>query len=303
VAQDYTVTALLTSLKRKGMLASNDETLNTTDFLALANDELQSYVVPIVMRVREEHFVYTADITLVSGTSAYPFPYRSIGGRARQIFWKQSDTDYIPMDRIEPDNENQSGFTTGGGTPTGYKLEGNNIVFIPSPTATGTIRVKYFIRPGFLVQTSAVGTITAFNTVAKTVTISSSPSTFTSSVLYDLVSAVPGFSSLAIDQVASKSSNVYTFTSALPGGLAIGDYLCLAGESPVPQIPVELHPLLSQRTTMKVLEALGDPRAAVTKSMADEMERNTLTLLTPRVEGATRVIINYNAPGWGRRHG
>ena len=82
--------------------------------------------------------------------------------------------------------------------------------------------------------------------------------------------------------------------------MTAGDYVCAEGESPVVQLPVELHPLLVQRVVMKVLEANGGKQFDRAKAVCDEMLKDVHSMLAPRSEGSPRYLINYNGPGFGR---
>ena len=46
--------------------------------------------------------------------------------------------------------------------------------------------------------------------------------------------------------------------SDIPDRLKVGDWVCEYGTSPYPNVPMELHPVLAQRATIAILEALGD---------------------------------------------
>ncbi len=176
------------------------------------------------------------------------------------------------------------------------------MTLVPTPS-TGTLRLFYFGRPNSLVATSAVATISSIDVTRLIVTTTATiPSTMTSGVSVDFVDATPGFRSLAIDQATTGTvaGTTVTLSTALPASVLAGDYVCLAGESPVPQIPVELHPLLAQRVVVKALEALAPDKMVAAKAICDEMRKSALTLLTPRAEGSARVIVNRYAPGFGR---
>lgn len=299
MAQDFTTTALLSSLKRRGMLPSNSDTLSTADFLAIATEELQTYIFKVLLAVREEYAVATYDLTLTSGTAAYKIPSRAVGGKLRHVNKYDSSSGALtPLARLEPE---RIGSASATGNVACYYLQGDDIVLVPTPSSAETVRLTYFRRPSALVATSAVGTSSAVG--ASTMTISSTPATFTTSVTYDIVRAKPPFSILAQDlAVSSVNANIVTFSSPISSyGVSVGDYVCLAGESPVAQVPVELHPLLSQRTVYKCLEAIGDEKAQVAEAAADKMRQDALTLLTPRVEGSARPIINWHGPGFRRR--
>jgi hypothetical protein len=199
------------------------------------------------------------------------------------------------MTRIEP--ERMQGEVPGFGQPNSYYIQGNNVVLTTAPSS-GTLRVTYYRRPNRVVATTAVGEITAI--AGNTITISAAPSTFTTSVTYDFVKGKPGFDTLGEDYAASSAGVSMVFSSDVPASLAVGDYVCLSQESPIAQIPVELQPLLSERTTATVLHALGDPKADAAYRVASDMEKRILKLISPRTEGSSRVVVNKYGVGQGR---
>lgn len=301
MAQDFTTTGLLASLKRRGMLPSTTETLSTTDFLAIATEELQTYVLKVLLAVREEYAVATYDLAITSGTSTYVLPSRAVGGKLRNACLLDSNgLVSSPLNRLEPERVIQN---SSSGDVAGYYLQGDDIIFVPTPAASATVRLTYFRRPSALIATTGAGVVTSINTGTKVVTASGGyPATFLTTATFDLVRAQPPFKVMGQDlAITNATGTTLTFTATLPTGLAVGDYVCLAGESPVPQIPVELHPLLSQRVVYKCLEALGDDKSVLAEQAADKMRMDLLTFLTPRVEGASRPIVNYNGPGFRRR--
>ena len=178
------------------------------------------------------------------------------------------------------------------------------MVLVPSPSQSGTLRLEYHRRPSALVTTSAVATISSINGARTVITTTATiPSTIVSGISVDVVDNTPGFKTLVMDATttATTSGTTITLTAALPSSVAAGDYVCLAGESPVPQIPVELHPLLAQRTKAAALEALGDPKAVQAMQVCDRMRQSAMVQLSPRSKGSPRYLINRNAPGLGRR--
>lgn len=286
------------------MIPSTDEALDDEDFLAFADEELQTTIVQLLLSVREEFLVAKEphDVSITASTSDYALPTRAIGGKLRQVLISTNGDDFAPLGRVDPEND----WTVGSGThAVGYRFNGNYVTLVPTPASTsGTLRLSYFMRPSRLVGTSAVGLISAINTSTGVVTCNI-PSTFTTSERFDLVKGKSGFECLAIDLTASAVGGAsITFSAAdLPSGLAVGDYVCLAGESPIPQVPVELHPLLSQRVVCRVLEALGDPKLAVAEATSARLMNTARSLLSPRDQGARRVIVNPYGPGMGSRYG
>lgn len=297
--EDFTTTSLLASLKRRGMLPSSADTLSTSDFLALATEEMRAYCLPLLVSVDEEYGVATYDVSVTSGTASYLIPPRASGDAARVVEFAQSGGTFHPLSRCSPVDAGEYG--TSGGVQAFYFAD-DYVTLVPSPSAAGTLRIKYIRRPNALVATSAVAAVAAINTSTRTITLASSvPANFTTTVQYDFIRSKPGFPTLAIDMAASSVSALsMTFTTALPSDLAVGDYVSLAGESAVPQLPVEMHPLLAQRTKFACLEALGDPKASAALATCERMKKEILPLLTPRAKGNSRPIVNRFGPGWGR---
>lgn len=289
----YTSTELLASLKRRGLIPSSASTFAATDFYKIVDEETQTYIVPLLMETREEYLVATEDVTVTAGTESYYIPERAIANKLRDVTF-----DGRSMIRLEP--ENLDSVSTDISGPGGFYLQGNAIV-LPN-TASGTMTVSYYQRPNRVVATSSVGEITAINTGTGAVTIGTPPSAFTTSITYDFVKGKPGFDTLAKDLTATAVGvSSVTFTPAnLPTGLAVGDFVCIAKETPIAQVPVELHPLLSERVAATVLHALGDAKAEAHYRVAADMEKRILKMLQPRTEGANRYIVNKHGVGWGR---
>jgi hypothetical protein len=295
VANAFTSTELLASLKRRGLIPSSVSTFLAADFFKVVDDETQTYIVPLLAEVREEYLVTYKDITVVSGTTEYDIPERAVAGKIRDVTLSDGNGGYTSLARIEPENVTGAASSVTGAAIS-YYLRGNKIVLIGTGT-TGTLRVTFYQRPNRVVATTAVGEITAINTGTKVVTISV-PTTFTTGVTYDFVKGRAGFDTLGQDLVATAvGASTVTMDATLPTDLVVGDFLCLAQETPIAQIPVDLHPLLAQRVAATVLHALGDPKAENAYGVADKMEKRILKLLTPRTEGSSRYVINRYGVG------
>lgn len=290
----YTTTELIASIKSRGLIPSSQSTYQSADFLRLATEELQSHIVKLVQSAREEYFITEQDIDIVAGKASYPIPKRAIGGALRDVQWVQGES-VQSLDRIELDDLSpyrNSGLSEYRGS--GFSLKNNSVVIVPTPKSSqGKLRLVYAIRPSRLVEASACGLIESINSSSNQVTVTSLPITFATTKPVDIVKAEPGFECLSFEQTLVGISGTTLEFSALPDELAVGDYVCLAGESPVPQIPVELHPLLSQRVLVKVLEGLGDRQGLeAARAELKELQATCLSLITPRVHGEPKRAIN-----------
>jgi hypothetical protein len=303
LSQDFSTTALLASIKRRGMLNSNSDALDDSDYLAVATEELQSYVQPWLLSLREEYGVADYDVSTVAGTAAYRLPPRAAGDSLRNALIL-ANADYVPLRRMEPEavHYEYPNLNSSAGVPVGYYFKDQDLVLVPTPSAAGSLRLQYHKRPAKLVATSAAAVVQSINGDRTTITTTATiPSTITaSSISVDVVDATPGFKTLAMDYTTTTGTTGTTIvlTAALPSSVGAGDYVTLAGEAPVAQIPVEVHTLLAQRTKTACLEALGDPKWQAADAVCERMKRELLPVLAPRSKGSARYLVNRNGPGW-----
>lgn len=82
-------------------------------------------------------------------------------------------------------------------------------------------------------------------------------------------------------------------TNTLPLNMRKNDFMCIEGETVIPQIPQELHKMLAQRVAMRCLESIGDVeglQAAAVK--LQDAEDKSASIIDNRVEGAPKLITN-----------
>lgn len=299
-----TSTTLIETIKREGMIPTNQSTFTNADFLAIANQEMRIGLVPSLIQYHEEYLVVDSDaITLVANQSNYAIPYRAVGGKFRDVFYRDGSGNLAKMTRIPP--EHRAYYQEGALSNRFifYYVQGNDIILVPSVGAnpTGSITFSYYLRPNELVQSTRVATITAIAEGASTtvITVDQVPTGFTTSVTYDMLQGKPGFKTLKMDispTTLDSTAKTLTFTNAnVPDSLVVGDYICFAGECFVPQVPPELHDVLSQRVVLRCLQALGDKDGyTIAASKLNEMEDKTEVLVNDRSEGHPQKVVNLN---------
>lgn len=290
---------LLPMIKRAGAVPTAQASFTSTDLLSVSDEEIQTYILPLIRRVREEFYVTITDFPLTASgaqgiSGPYRIPYRAVGGALRDVQLLDANGNVIQVPRQSIDDLEQIAW--------GTYLQGNNVYFINKTTyATPvTLRMVWFVRPSRLVLAAAAGRVASFNATAKTVTLVAAPAAFTGQTTWDIVQARPGFDLLTYDAAGTLVGSTITFTTALPASLAVGDYVCLPEQSPIPQIPAEMHPLLAQRVACKYLQSTGElPALQAGMQMLQQMEQGVMILLTPRVEGQPRKLSPRGTP-WRR---
>lgn len=96
-----------------------------------------------------------------------------------------------------------------------------------------------------------------------------------------------------------KAEDLKTYLNNSSGGvkqfcpIKIGDYICLANECIIPQIPPELHSALAERTAARILSAIGDKEGyALSQAKIAELDKQQASLIGQRVESSVPKIFN-----------
>ena len=297
----FTSDTLINSIKIRAQIPTNQATFRPEDFLQLANEEMVIGVVPSILTLHEDHYLYEESITLETDKSNYRIPYRSIGNKLRDIHYVDSTGNIYELTRIDEERRTDFGNNTQQGASSFrfYYIKSNEIILWPniSGTTTGSLLVAYYLRPNQLVKTNRSGLITNIDRDTGIITVDDFPDNFTSSISYDFIMNRSPHKIISFDvTVTSVSSAAETLTFALadiPEELVAGDYVMQAEESIIPQLPTELHMVLAQRVACRCLEALGDSQGlANANTKLQEMEYKTGIIIDNRVEGSPQKVVN-----------
>jgi hypothetical protein len=177
------------------------------------------------------------------------------------------------------------------------------IVNILADAATTTLAASYTNN-----DCNVGATVTAVKTEF---TMSSFPCHFSCTCVYDIIQGKSPNKILTFDSCVTsvcKTAKTIQFaiseltkvdilsSGTLQVGFNVGDYVMKAEETIVPQLPTELHPILAQRTTVKMLEALGDTEGMQNaQKELERMEFNAMTLIDNRAEGAPQKVRNKHS--------
>ena len=283
---DFDNAELLTDIRDRGSIPSADMRFTDAKLLAAATRELVDVIAPLLVESQTERMVYLSEVAVTAGTASYRLPSRALAGRWQSVGWKGSgDSVWARLRQAAPEAYYLQS-DTATGTPTSFFVRDNVLILQPTPAQAGTLRVPYYMRPNTLVAASAAGVISSLTTT--TATVGFVPAGFTSGATYDVVRGTPGFETLVVGVTATLAGSVLTFSSALPTGTlapAVGDYVCLAGQSPVAQCPVELRALLATRAARRALKSVNEPsQAAMLDADVEELTAVARALLAPRVD-------------------
>lgn len=294
-----TSSSLIASVKRRAMIPSSQSTFSDEDFLALANEEVAIGMVPSILMYHEEYYVYPEVAALVADKSAYPIPYRAVGGKLRNLEYLDTSNNVCEMTRISPDDAPYFGSNNNGNFVSRFYARGNDVVLVPSVSSSpvGSLLFSYYLRPNELVKESRVAIVTAIDTVTGIITVDKTPTNITASSLIDFLEYKPGHRTRSFDitvAAVDAINKTITFTpSDVPSDLIVGDHIATAGECMIPQIPSDLHSVLAQRVAARCLEALGDTQGLTNaNTKLQEMELKTGMLIDNRSTGNPLKINN-----------
>lgn len=267
-------TELINALKIKGSFPTSDDLFSNDDFLVLFNMQMKVEILPIMLKLNEEYFLQYKDFTISQGAK-YRIPSRAIGTNIRDLKKIDSSGNYTDINRLfeEDRSSGKSGF-----------YMNRNSVELTNDFISDTLRMTYFARPNKLVLTTSCAQITSIDTVLNTVVVSSAPATMSTGVLVDFIQNNNPFDLLSFDQSLVSVSGTTLEVTALPSGLEVGDWVCIANESPVPLVPEELHPVLVQSALVTTLSSKKDKALEYENKKLTEQIEAVLTMLDPRVQ-------------------
>lgn len=315
MAIDYTTTGLIASIKRRISLPDAQNLYSDDDLIGFMSEEMSSTIIPLIHSVQQEYWVTVQDIAMVQNKTNYTLPVRGITNGLRLATLVDNGGNEIDFPRIQPENVAStynwlSPYSTA--TVSGFYFEDDHIVIFPQSVVTNpvsTVRFRYERSPNVLCATANAAQIISI--AGNIVTVNNIPATWTTSLTFDITKGSPAFPSKGDDLTISAINTIaetITFVS-LPSTTAIGDWIAEAGESPIPQIPVQMFPYLAQAGAVKCLEGMSDlePWKAA-KAVMGIMKEDLLKLLQPRDMGNVQTIVNRgglfeSSSGWGYGQG
>lgn len=317
MAVDYTTTALIANIKRRISTPSTQSLFRPDDICAMATDELQDTIYPLIMSARSEYFVKSLILPVQNNDPRYAIPGVGAGMKLREVdlsstYGNDQRSNWVNIQQINREDANSAVWTnTVSGWPSGFYIENNDVVLFPNPQAIGYIRMTFYKRSPSLVTTSKAGMVSNIDTNSLEVSVSIVPSTWAVGDIVNAESPNSPFNTNAEGlEITAINGNVLTLDSV--DGIEVGDWMCLDGETVIPPVMVEAHGLLAQATAVKMLESMDNAGSFErAQRKYDKQAADLLVLITPRDDASVKKVtaigtgISYwnsgcSWSGWGR---
>lgn len=301
----YTSDDLVSAVRMRCQLpsATNDGKFTDANILELAYEELLTNVLPEIRKARGNYYVKSVDYTVSAGADSYKIPSRAQGASLRDVTFINSDgTGFsLPEIPLEDVDYYKTSGSTWWSTAFCYCIENNNVLLRPQPTQAGTLRLRYYDRPGRLVMKSEAMQITGITPGVNTLFSGDVPAAWTTSNKFDILAASPTFDdyaeSLTPTAVTPGAGGSIVFTGTLDAGISVGDWIALETESPIVQLTVELQPVLISATCVRILESMGDLNSVNTaQALFARQMAQAIAHIQPRNDGEQPRIINRRGP-------
>lgn len=303
MAKGYTTNSLIESVKLREMLPETAATFAASDFLMFANEELDIGIMPHIMSFHQDYLLQTVTVPLETNIIRYKIPSRALGNKIRDIQYLDPSNFLYEMTRIFIEDlpyYQQGAVGPLTGPIRAFYTEGDEVVITPINNVTnitGSLRISYYMRGSELVDESRAARVKGIDLTTGIITLDQWPDAFNPvsgnpPPIFDITPNKSPFKVLGFDIAPtalgdSANPQITLNLTDIPHTMAVNDVFTLAEETIIPQIPIELHSILSQRVALRCLQAIGDAtgvQLALTKLA--EMEQRTGNLLGDRAEGS-----------------
>lgn len=296
-----TSSKLINSIQRRASIPSNQSTFTPEDFLELATEELWLGIVPSIMELHEDFFLFEQELPLNPDTNTYEIPSRAVGNKLRDVQVKYAGN-YAETTRVGIGNRfSENEYSNYSGLQP-YYIKNNKVIFPkstsgPSPNPNANVVLVFYIKASKLVLEEKVGIISGINRTTGEIVLTTMPEGFNTNIKYDFYKAESPHTIMRIDLSAATVNNatksVFFNPSDIPDSLVVGDHLSKAGECCIPQVPTELQIMLTQMVACRILESIGDTdglQNALVK--LKQMQTAAGILIDNRVEDSPPKIVN-----------
>lgn len=293
-------TALVEAIRRAARVSNGSDYYESSTILTLASDEQKTRVVPALLEARGGYLLHNRDVPLVAGRASYRLPPRAIReGKVRLV--DSAGKPVQPFERIAAQLADDVQPTQG--RPRFWLPENNAIRLLPAPTSTSDmLRLGYYRWPNALVLLADCAWVISTDLVASSVEVEWSgtmPAWLATGERADFVCGSPAYESVVDDilmgPISVSGNAAVIMFDEVPATLAPGDWLCFAGTSPFPQLPLAYHDVLVEATAARIHFEQGDAQAEASALARYERKlQMAATTLSPRTEEPEVVVPNQD---------
>ena len=295
---------LIESVRNRTMTPDDTSIYDDDHVLNIIDEEMTSQVLDKLLVLHGENLTIPVDIPK-NAKGEYEIPYRAIGNKLRDASLVRGKEVYelsqVGIGEL-PDFSSQ-GIDSISGNDLFY-IENNKLKLVNPNIAYDSIRLRYYLKPNSITKTKEAGVISDIvideNAGTISLVLSQVGKKFTATDLYDIVgkrspNKIKSFDNNVSSLTVSSGTGTIVFSLDEIGSdyseISIGDYVTLAGETPVPNIPSEMHPLLAQAAAVQLLEGMTDTEALRNaENRLDKITKAVQELIDDRVELAPKKI-------------
>jgi hypothetical protein len=290
---------LIRRVRLRGMVPSDTSTYTDEVIVEVLNDEMDSDVLAQILKLNEEHMVDYVDVDIIPSVTEYKIPERAIANKLRDLALMDSNGNFYETTRIslEEISDNNFDYESSNDLPKFY-VQGDSVILFNAPLRNYTkLRMYFYMRPSKLVQNKESAKITSINFTTGVVSVDNLPNSYVALPKMDFIAYSSPNKIIDYDVPCisvNNSSNPRTITfnpNLIPKDLKVGDFVSVAQESPVPNIPTEWHPYLAQAAIVQILESLGDTQGLTNaNNKLAKMFKDLSSITDNRVEGSPQKV-------------
>ena len=299
---------MITSVRKRTMTPDDTSIFTDQDILDIVDEEIDVEVLEKLLVLHGENLIVSVDLPKEADGS-YDIHYRSIGNKLRDVSLVNG-TEVYELTQVGigelPDFSSTANIS---GYIDNFYVKNNKIILIDPARSYTHVRMYFHLRPNTITKLEEAGIISP-GEVEKSIVVdddagivtfnlSQVGKNFAAGLEYDIIgkrtpNKIKGFDLTPISVTTGSSGNLVFNKSDIEdflGDIIPGDYITLAGETPVPNMPTEMHPLIAQAAAIHILEALTDTEAlANAQKRMNKMTKAVQTLIDSRVELAPKKI-------------
>lgn len=298
MAAPWTTDDLLLRVKRKAQRPLTDLNFTDADILNVAEEELYTFLAPIIRSTRGSYYLKSYRTGTVAGQSGYRLPPDCSAGTLRDVWFVDQNGLGAQIPLIEPEARHKYITPSNYTIPAVACVIADEIVFYPTPTnATYTLQVWYEQRRSRLTTVAACGRIIA-SPSETTFTLESPPNPdFVNTQAVDVIEGQPNFDLLSTaNPIVGSVYSTLILTNSVSSSTRVGAYMCPTGFSCIVPLPDLFHFALVFATAAALGEEVNDAASGALRGQLMQRLEGIRESVEPRVVGQAPMAVNWNSP-------